>query len=158
MQRLIRLLLTFALAFVSAAVSLPAQQAERGRVPVTIALVDALPRPDAPFLILRRVETTPHDVIVLPPGADAAHLSEAVYSLLVARQQGGDRAARAATLRLRPRTQAPRQGRPVLAWAPRVLADLHVAQPQRVPGVGSVRAVEVWLPRRSRVPSSRAGR
>lgn len=117
------------------------------RVPVTIALVERLPQPGAPFVLLRRPNAAPRDVILLPAAAaDAKLLSEAVQMLLVARQMGGDTATKAATLRVRP--QAGRASpRRVLPWAQRVLVDLHRAQPRAVEGVGTVAAVEIWLPR-----------
>jgi hypothetical protein len=120
------------------------------RVPVTIAVVERLPVPDAPFVVLRRTNVTPRDVILLPAGADAALLSEAVQMLLIARQAGGDTAAAAATLRVRPQRGRTASQRPVLPWAQRVLADLRRAAARPVEGVGQVPAVEIWLPPQTR--------
>ena len=120
------------------------------RVPVTVAMVERLPVPDAPFVVLRRTHVSPRDVILLPTGADARLLSEAVQMLLVARQAGGDTAAAAATLRVRPQRGRTASQRPVLPWAQRVLADLRRAAARPVEGVGTVPAVEIWLPPQTR--------
>lgn len=72
--------------------SAPAR-ASATRVPVTVALVDRLPYAGAPFVVLRRSDATPRDVILLPSSADADLLPEAVWSLVVARQDGGDTSA-----------------------------------------------------------------
>ncbi|HEU4455861.1 MAG TPA: hypothetical protein VFR81_22540 [Longimicrobium sp.] len=124
------------------------------RVPVTVVLVERLPVPGAPFLVLRRVDAAPRDVILLPAGADARLLSEAVQTLLVARQAGGDTAAATATMRVRPQRGRTSQ-RPVLPWAQRVLNDLRRAEARAVEGVGSVPAVEIWLPPQSRRRAAR---
>jgi hypothetical protein len=118
------------------------------RVPVTIAIVERLPVPDAPFVVLRRPSAAQRDVILLPSDADASLLSEAVRMLLVARQAGGDTPASAATLRVRPQRGRTTR-RPVLPWAQRVLSDLRRADARPVEGVGAVPAVEIWLPRQS---------
>lgn len=125
------------------------------RVPAAVALTDSLPVPGAPYLILRNPGGSRRDVILLPTGADAALLSDAVRTLLAARQAGGDTAAETATLRLRPRSGIPpRRGFP---WAARVMADVRRAAPGPVPGVGSARAVEIWLPRQNVRRSVRPG-
>lgn len=117
------------------------------RVPVTIALVDRLPVPDAPFVVLRRPDTAPRDVILLPAAtADGRLLSESVQMLLIARQGGGDTPAKAATMRVRPQ-RGRSTPRSVFPWAQRVLADLRRAEARPVDGVGTVPAVEIWLPR-----------
>src|SRR4028118_1740149 len=84
------------------------------RVPVTVVLVERLPVPGAPFVVQRRPGAARQDVILLPPGADATLLSEAVQMLLVARQAGGDTPLAAATMRVRPQRgrHRPRRGRP----------------------------------------------
>jgi len=119
------------------------------RVPVTVATVERLPVPDAPFVVLRRADAAPRDVILLPSGADAKLLSEAVQALLVARQAGGDTAVAPTTLRVRPQRGRTSQ-RPVLPWAQRVLNDLRRAEARPVEGVGAVPAVEIWLPAQTR--------
>ncbi|HEU4453060.1 MAG TPA: hypothetical protein VFR81_08365 [Longimicrobium sp.] len=120
------------------------------RVPVTVAMVERLPVPDAPFVVLRRTNVAPQDVILLPAGADARLLSDAVQMLLIARQAGGDTATAAATLRVRPQRGRTASQRPILPWAQRVLADLRRVATRPVEGVGTVPAVEIWLPPQTR--------
>ncbi|HEY0018572.1 MAG TPA: hypothetical protein VGC13_19855 [Longimicrobium sp.] len=126
------------------------------RVPVTVALVEQLPYPDAPFIILR--QSAGSDYILLPADADAALLTDAVNALLLARQRGGDRATADAVLR----AQVPervRGARP-LPWVARVLADLRSAPRRSLPRVGQAPAVQIWLPRQNRpqpAPPSRQG-
>jgi hypothetical protein len=127
--------------------TLAAQQPERTRVPVTVALVDELPDPATPFVILRRADMMPRDVILLRTGAGPQQLSAAVQALLMARRQGGDQAPGSAMLRVRPRQNSRTHTARPLPWAPRVIADLRRAARRDVPGVGSARVVEIWLPR-----------
>jgi hypothetical protein len=136
------------------ALPLAAQQARR--VPVTVVLVERLPQTDAPFVIQRRPDLTPRDVILLRSDATADQLSDAVRSLLTIRQAGGDSASARANMRMRPHLSAgTRSGRRVtprraLPWVQRVLADVQKAALRDVPGVGRVRAVEIWLPAQQR--------
>lgn len=116
------------------------------RVPATVALVEQLPYPDAPFIILR--QSAGSDYILLPANADAALLTDAVNALLLARQRGGDRATADAVLRARVPERV-RGARP-LPWVARVLADLRNAPRRSVPSVGQAPAVQIWLPRQSR--------
>jgi len=115
------------------------------RVPVTLVLVDSIPGGTAPFRILRRVDVAPHDVILLLSGADPAALSEAIGDLLVLRSLTGDTTTAGGAVRVRHRQAKERTPRPV-PWAGRVMSDLQRAQPRHLPGVGTVPAVEVWLP------------
>ena len=130
----------------SAQVAAPRSPRAPARVPVTVALVEQLPYPDAPFIILRQL--TGSDYILLPADADAALLTDAVNALLLARQRGGDRAPADALLRLRAPERV-RGARP-LPWAARVLADLRNAPRRSVPRVGQAPAVQIWLPPQSR--------
>jgi hypothetical protein len=123
------------------------------RVSVTVTLVDRIPVPGAPFVVIRRAATSPHDVIVLPRGADATMFSEAVYALVASRQVAGDTSSRDMTLRVRP-GQARAQHHPVLPWADRVLGDLRRADPRDVVGIGRVPAVTIWLPRQRPVQTN----
>jgi hypothetical protein len=122
------------------------RRSQAGRVPVTIALVDSIAQSTAPFVLVRRADVGPNDVILLRTGADAQQLSAAINALLVARQASGDRPVTTGTFRVRPR-QNVRTARRVLPWVPRVLADLRRASRQSIPGVGSYPAVVIWLPR-----------
>ena len=115
------------------------------RVPVTIALVEELPQPGAPFVILRRVNEAEHDVILLPADADAQQLSLAVQALLTARSVAGDSTGSPATIRVRPRSGEERAHRQ-FPWIARVHGDLRRAARRPVAGVGNVRAVVIWLP------------
>lgn len=115
------------------------------RVPVTIALVEELPHPEAPFVILRRVNEAEHDVILLPADADAQQLSLAIQALLTARSVAGDTAGSPATIRVRPRSGEERAHRQ-FPWIARVHGDLQRAAHRPIRGVGSVRAVVIWLP------------
>ncbi|HEX8691700.1 MAG TPA: hypothetical protein VF746_04720 [Longimicrobium sp.] len=118
------------------------------RVPVTVAIVDSLPRGQGRYIIWRRVSEEPRDVILLLPNATADEFSEAVRSLIIARRQQGDTAT--AAVKMRTRRQAPAQPLPPpLPWADRVLAELARAERRQVAQVGTVRAVQIWLPRQA---------
>jgi hypothetical protein len=117
-----------------------AQARRPTRVAVTVALVDRLPDSVS---ILRRKNVEPLDVILLHTSADARQLSSAVYDLLMVRQVGGDTAETPGRMRVRANQ---RGTRPVLPWAERVMAHLRRAEPRAIRGVGTVRAVQIWLP------------
>lgn len=119
--------------------------AARPRVPVTIAIVDHLPRGGAEFLIVRRSEGDPPDLILLRTGATARDLSHAVRTLLAVRRLNGDTASVSTTMRLRPRN-ASQPSLPPLPWAARVVADAHSATPRVINGIGRARTVRIWLP------------
>lgn len=113
-------------------------------MPVALALVDSLPG-DAPFRIVRRANVSPLDVIVFRAGVDSISLSDAVEQLLLMRRMQGDTAETTGMVRVRrpnPAGHAPR----VLPWARRVMDDLHRAERKEIPGVGSARTVQIWLP------------
>lgn len=132
------------------------------RVPVTVALVAALPAPDSvPAVILRRRDVSPHDVILLRRDrADGARLAAAVLHLLVLRDRTGDTASVSSTVRLPTARTSPR------AWerteqvrTARVVGRLRQAVPRNVPGVGTVPATEIYLPsRRMREEARKAAR
>jgi hypothetical protein len=116
------------------------------RVPLTIALVQVLPHPSAPYEIQRRPSG---DVVLVPESATAEQLSDAVRGVLTARLVEGDTARHGSSVRVRPRRPNSAQ-RPAFPWAQRVLGDLRRAPVQSVAGVGTVRAVKIWLPRQAR--------
>ena len=120
------------------------------RVPVTVVLVDRLPQSGSPFLVQRRPDLRPNDVILLPSDATAAALSDAVRTLLTARQVSGDSPTARVTMRMRPHRQGARVAAREFPWVHRVLADLRHSGRRDVAGVGKVRAVEIWLPRQAR--------
>lgn len=130
--------------------NLPAQRGQGPtrptRVPVTLAVVDSARTGDAPYRLLRRVDVSPRDVILLRAGEDAAVLSEAINNLLLIRAQTGDTAKVSGAVRVRDGTDGAKRQRRVLPWAGRVLNDLRQARPGEVEGVGTVPAVEIWLP------------
>ena len=150
----------FAAAVVAAGLALgapvlDAQQRAPTRVPVTIVLVDRLAQPGVPFVIERRPELTPRDLIVLRADATPDQLSDAVRSLLTVRQAGGDMPTVRGTMRMRPQNAGARgaaraAARRALPWAGRVLSDLRQATARDVPGIGRVRSVEIWLPPQAR--------
>jgi hypothetical protein len=125
-----------------------ARPREVRRVPVTVALMGELPMAGVPFLVQRRPALAPHDVILLRTGTTAAQLSEAIQTLLVARQAGGDLPAVKGFVRMRPHgaRTANTSPRKPLPWAERVLRDVRKAPTVQVDGIGRVRAVQIWLP------------
>jgi hypothetical protein len=132
---------------VSALWSDPAEgQTTIRRVPVTVALVKKLPYPGVPAVILRRTDKTPRDVILLArPAVTGRQLAAAVFTLLVAREIGGDTASVSGALRVS-NTSAP------AAWrdteqriAERVVRRLLRAAARDVPGVGVVPAKDIRL-------------
>lgn len=128
--------------------SLSAQQATRPsaptRVPVTIVLVDQVPMSAGMYVVQRQPKMTPHDVILLRHDATVQDLSEALHTLLAVRQADGDTSSTSRLLR--PHPQQPARTRREFPWVPRTFAELRSQRPRTVAGVGTVRAVEVWLP------------
>lgn len=142
-----------ALALLVARGDLPAQPTMNSpaprRVAVTVVLLDRLPQTDAPFVIQRRPDVAPRDLILLRSDATGAQLADAVHSLLMIRQASGDTSAAAVTMRMRP--NRPLRGpRTQFPWIQRVLSDLKRAEFREVPGIGRARAVEIWLPPQGR--------
>jgi hypothetical protein len=120
----------------------------RMRVPVTVALVERLQDyGDGPAVILRRSDVAPRDVILLrAEAANAQQLSRVVFDLLAIRRQVGDTASITGAVRVRPQKGAPARTPRELPWAQRVVDDVRRAELQNIPGVGMVRAVQIWLP------------
>ncbi len=127
------------------------QQEVTRRVPVTIALWDQLPAPDSvPAVILRRGTSAPRDVILLRHRATPGQLAAAVMRLMIIRDRMGDTARADAAFRLPNAHRMPKgKGQREVLQAGRTLARLRGSQPQDVPGVGRVPAVEVYLPSRA---------
>lgn len=145
-SRLLALLLFFVAGQLPAQAAPRSERARPSRVPVTVALVERLPYPGAPFVILR--QAAGGDYILLPEDADAALLTDAVNALLLARQRGGDRVTADAVLRVRAPERV--RGTRPLPWVARVLTDLRTAPRSAVPSVGLAPAVQIWLPRQTR--------
>lgn len=133
------------LALLSSSTVVDGQAAKR--VAATVALADG-PLEGARFLVKRFPGAPNSDVILLAPDATAAELSSAVRTLLVVRQREGDSPRIKRTLRIRPGS-SPVIAQAPLPWAARVLDDASRSARVAVPGVGSVRAVQIWLPGQS---------
>lgn len=116
-------------------------QGARGRVPALVAISPAMEGAETRFRLARFGGNAPRDVILLTPDADAADLTQAVEALLVVRRHSGDVATADVTLR----TRQPQRAR-VLPWAARVVHDARAAAPRQIPGIGRLRAVQMWLP------------
>lgn len=116
------------------------------RVPVTVIRVDSVAG-GAPYAIVRRTDSAPFDVLLLPHDATPATFSAAVSGLMITRAATGDTARTGGIVRVR-RTGERSHGAdgPVFPWAARVLHDLQGASPQAIPGIGTYPAVEIWLP------------
>jgi hypothetical protein len=110
------------------------------RVVATVAIVDSLPVPGVPFVVRRRPDRRPIDLILLRANATPADLSDAVRTLLTARQSGGDYPMMPATVRMRPH-QTSAVARRDFPWAQQLLDRLRKAKPRPVDGAGTVRAV-----------------
>jgi hypothetical protein len=139
---------TAALALVCAPAEGSAQKPVRTpkRVAATVAIVDNLPVSGVSFVVQRRPGRTPTDLILLRPSATAAEFSDAIRTLASARAADGDYPIEGATVRMRPH-QNSQIARKDFAWTPGVLARLRKAKPRTVDGVGTVRAVAIWLPK-----------
>ena len=124
---------------------LAGQSSRATRVPLTIAMVEQMPHPDAPYEILRRTSGATHDVLLVSVGATADQLSDGIRGVLTARRAGGDTASQALVLRVRPRGTAA-ASRPAFPWVQRVLADLERSPLRSLDGVGTVRWIRIWLP------------
>lgn len=116
------------------------------RVPVTLVLVDSLPASNG-AVISRRKLLEPHDLILLRRGRGTSkELAAAVFTLITARDVGGDtaqidmlirvpddRRARFLGMREQPRSQA-------------AMARLRSAPEISIAGIGKVPAITIWLP------------
>jgi hypothetical protein len=141
MRNLQRLLVAAVLPLVAA--SAAAQASTPPRTPALVALSPDLLGADTPFRLARFGGSSPRDVILLAPDADASVLTQAVEALMVVRRESGDPGSGVnASFRTRQPQQRPR----VLPWAARVLRDVRSAAPREVPGVGRIRGVQIWLP------------
>lgn len=116
------------------------------RVPVTVALADRPLRRDAAYEIHREADGVPHDLILLRRDSDAGQLSTAVRALMRIREVRGDVPTASAVMQTR-KKEAREDARTPFPWAQRVIDDLQTAAPKELRGVGSLRAVEIWLPR-----------
>jgi hypothetical protein len=117
-----------------------------GRVPVTIALVDSVPVPGAPAIILRRVGVDPHDVILIARRlASDSVVAAAVATLYSVRSSLGDTARSRITIGVRGAVARNRRGVGEIQQARQLLLRLISSPPREVRGVGVVPAVDAYL-------------
>jgi hypothetical protein len=131
----------------SAAAQQPESQQRRPtRVPVTLAMADT---PSAvPYRIIRRADQAPYDVVLFSASADSAAASDAISDLILMRQVQGDTVPTgdaAGMMRVQGAGGGRVESRPI-PWAGRVMRDLTNAARKDVPGVGTLRSVQIWLP------------
>jgi hypothetical protein len=139
-------LLTYASADASAQATKPKHKFNR--ISAGVVLADNFPFANQAFVVQRRPDSDPGDIIVLRKGASAADLSEAVRGLLVTRQFKGDFPTKATTVRVRPQNRV--TARKEFAWAGRVLRDVEKAEKKAIKGVGNGRMVVIKLPSQAR--------
>ncbi len=149
MNRWILLVLAGLLQLGQPALTSAQSQPTATRVPVTIALSDSPLRRNAAFEIRRETGQVPYDVILLRRDADAEQLSIALRALMEIRQVRGDIPTSSAVMQSR-KQRIREDARTTFPWAQRVIDDLRTAAPKQLRGIGSLRAVEVWLPRMGR--------
>lgn len=116
------------------------------RVPVLLAVGDSFPETAHRFRIVRLAGGSVRDVLLLPPDATPELLAAAMETLRRVWARSGDvnRAGGSVMFRRAPDLPQPRSRR-VPPWSSRVLSDLREAPPRHIPGVGHVRAVQIWL-------------
>lgn len=115
------------------------------RIPVTIVLADSLVPVGAPFVIQRRANLIPHDVILLTDDPSEGDFAQAIRTLLLTRNIAGDAPTADAKLKLNPGTAKHGTVRQ-FKWTSRVLSDLRGAKPKIIVGIGRFKAIEIWLP------------
>jgi len=146
------LIVLLALAITGEGKALAAQQGngvqQSTRVPVTVALLDRMPLLGSATVIQRRMNSEPQDFILLQAdSANSIRLSAAVQDLLTIRRVQGDQTPADFITRVRMAEGAPGLTRRELPWAQRVINDVRRTDPQEIAGLGTVRAVKIWLPR-----------
>lgn len=119
------------------------------RRPVLVTVVDTVGDAAPGYRIVRLAGELSQDVILLPEDASPELLTEAVEALRVVWQRAGERVDASATVRVVPTEPGGTVGRRrAVPWGEKVLQDLRTARERHVPGVGRVRALRIWLPRR----------
>lgn len=114
------------------------------RVPATIVLTDDVPA-GSRYAVKRIPDAARRDVILLRSDGTGADLSEAVDALLTARLVEGDYPTARRTIRARSIGRA-KLFRRTYPWAERVLTDARNSRAIAIAHVGTVRAVQIWLP------------
>lgn len=127
-------------------------QARAHRIAATVVLADEAPA-GARFLVKRIPGASRADLIILPPDATAADLSDAVRTLLTIRQKDGDVPGVERTVRLRPGSAS--RGQAPFPWAARVLGDVTRSSRISLDDLGDVRTVQIWLPPRDKRPTAK---
>jgi hypothetical protein len=145
MRNLLICILTLGCGLLGRPVSAQADQ-RAARVPVLLAVVDSLPDTGLRFRIVQMVGESVRDVVLLPPDANPDLLAEALETLRMVWTRGGDPGTAGGGVMFR-RAESRTEPRPrrVPPWSDRVLHDLREARPRQIPGVGHVRAVQIWL-------------
>jgi hypothetical protein len=156
LPRLLICVLSLGGVLLSGAASAQADRSSPGaqsRAPVLLALVDSLPDTVPRFRLIRLPGESTREAVLLPSDATPELLTQALETLrMVWVHDEGSQPGE--MLRLKGGT-AETHRRRAFPWAGRVLHDLHEAQPRQIPGVGSVRAVQIWL---TPLPAAAAGR
>ena len=116
------------------------------RVPVTLVLSDTLPRGTSGAVILRRTRVTPRDIILLArETASGDWLSAAVFTLVAARDVGGDTATTDAMIRVLATAGSPAWRTKETPHAARIVSRLRQASARPIDGVGVMPAYQVYL-------------
>jgi len=124
------------------------ERREDYRIDVMVALVDSMPYSDAEGVILRRVDATPHDVILLESGrASGELLASAVFLLTALHQKHGSIPLNDEVLRVRPGTAPAAWRTTETRRAGKIVHRLTDSGVENVPGVGRVRSTNVRLRR-----------
>lgn len=150
-MRHVTLLILCALFLSTEAAAQPTEPDARSasRRPVLVAFVDTVGDAAPGYRLVRLAGESPQDVILLPADASPELLTEAVEALRVVWQRAGEGVDGSATVRVIPSEPGRAVVRQrVVPWGATVLQDIRVARERHVPGVGRVRAVRIWLPRR----------
>jgi hypothetical protein len=115
----------------------------QSRAPVLLAVVDTLPDTVPRFRIIRLPGESAREAVLLPSDAGPELLTQAVEALR--RVWAHDRGLQPGEMLRLNGGKAETHKRRTFPWAGRVLQDLREAHPRRIPGVGYVRAVQIWL-------------
>jgi hypothetical protein len=115
-------------------------------VPVTVALVPDLESNGTAALIRRRPNALPHDLILLSRAtANGERLALAVAYLRTLRKLGGDTAAAVGTFRVREDRMRMSVVHGIRPHTDGVVSRLRGSAMRDVPGVGRVRARDIFL-------------
>lgn len=115
----------------------------QSRAPILLAVVDTLPDTAPRFRIIRLPGESAREAVLLPSDATPELLTQALEALrMIWVHDKGSQPGE--LLRLNGGKAETRPHRAV-PWAGRVLHDLREAHRRQIPGVGSVRAVQIWL-------------